>query len=125
MQSVLYADDNEEMIELVKLRLENSEYELLTAGNGNEAIEVCLDKQPALVLMDINMPGLDGFAATRQLRDKGFQAPIIVLTGSEDENDRKQAMDAGCTDYVLKTLDMDNVEDIIDRYIGKAGEIFS
>lgn len=125
MQSVLYADDNDEMIELVKLRLENSEYKLLTAGNGDDAIEVCLEKQPDLVLMDINMPGLDGFAATRQLRDKGFQAPIIVLTGSEEEDDRKQAMAAGCTDYVLKTLDMDNVEDIIDHYIGKAGEIIS
>jgi len=113
------------MIELVKLRLENSEYKLLTAGNGDDAIEVCLEKQPDLVLMDINMPGLDGFAATRQLRDKGFQAPIIVLTGSEEEDDRKQAMAAGCTDYVLKTLDMDNVEDIIDHYIGKAGEIIS
>lgn len=125
MQSVLYADDNDEMIELVKLRLEGSEYELLTAGSGKDAVQLCIDKQPALVLMDINMPGLGGFAATLQLRDKGFQAPIIVLTGSEDENDRKEAMAAGCTDYVLKTLDMDNVEEIIDHYIGKAGKIIS
>jgi len=84
---------------------------------------MCLEKTPDLVLMDINMPGMNGFEVTKKLRSSGFNNPIVVLTASESDDDRKQAKAAGCTDYILKTVDMRNVRSIIDQYIGEVGKL--
>jgi len=123
MKTVLYVDDNDEIIEIVSIVLSNSNYHLITENNSKNAINICLDKKPALVLMDISMPDMDGFEVSKQLREKGFDNPIIILTASESAADRQKAKAAGCTDYILKTVDMQNVGQIIDRYIGEAGEL--
>jgi len=121
MKKVLLTDDNPDMIELVQLVLANSGYQLLTAGDGAKAVEICLAAQPDLVLMDLRMPTLDGFEATRELRARGFKNPIIVLTASEAEDDRRLAEEAGCDGYIIKTLEMENVEKEIDRFLAEAG----
>ena len=123
MKTVLYVDDNDEIIEIVNIVLSKSSYNLITENNSQNAIQVCLEKKPDLVLMDINMPGLDGFEISKQLREKGFKNPIIILTASESAADKQKAKSAGCTDYILKTVDMQNVGQIIDRYIGEMGEL--
>jgi len=125
MKTVLYVDDNDEIIEIVNIALVKSNYHLITENNPQHALAVCIDKKPDLVLMDINMPGMDGFEISRQLREKGFDNPIIILTASEIAADKQKAKTAGCTDYILKTVDMQNVGQIIDHYIGEAGEIGS
>ncbi len=123
MKTVLYIDDNDEILELVNLVLKGSEYHLITESNSSNAIKTCLEIKPELVLMDLNMPGTNGFDITRELRKKGYNHPIIVLTASESPADRNKATEAGCTDYILKTVDMQNVSQIIDQYIGEAGEL--
>ncbi len=123
MKTVLYADDNDEIIEIVKLVLDGKDYNLITVSNGEEAVKVCVEQQPALVLMDINMPGLNGFDATKKLREGGFSNPIIILTGSEAQEDRQQAEAVGCTDYILKTVDMNNVGTVIDHHLGEIGKL--
>ncbi len=123
MKTVLYVDDSEDMLEIVKLVLANSGYQILTASSGAEAIEICSNEQPDLILMDLNMPDIDGFATTQQLRSNGYHNPIVVLTASENEEDKVKAQAIGCTDYILKTLDMSDVEGVIDRYIAEAGGI--
>ena len=117
MKTILLTDDNQDMIDLVLLVLKDSGYKLITAHDGKEAVNICLEQKPDLVLMDLKMPNMDGFHATMVLRDKGFTSPIIVLTGSESESDRKKASEVGCNEYILKTLAMDDVEDIVDRYL--------
>lgn len=120
MKTVLLTDDNADMVELVELVLKRAGYSLITAGDGNKAVEAALKHKPDLVLMDLNMPNMNGFDATRQLRQKGFTNPIVVLTASESEQDRAKATAAGCDEYVLKTVDMADVEAILDRYLFEA-----
>ncbi len=121
MKTVLLTDDNEDIIELVKLVLAKSGYRLDTALDGAQAVARCLSDPPDLVLMDLNMPSLSGFEATKELRAKGFKKPIVILTASESEDDRKRAREVGCDAYILKTLNMDDVEKVLDHYLVDAG----
>ena len=123
MKTVLYVDDNDEILEIIGMLMEGTDYHLLTVNDSSKAVAMCLEKKPDLVLMDINMPGLNGFEVTKKLRSSGFNNPIVVLTASESDDDRKQAKTAGCTDYILKTVDMRNVRSIIDQYIGEVGKL--
>ena len=123
MKTILYADDNQDMIDLIQLILKDSAYKLITSNGGIEAVKTCLEETPDLVLMDLNMPDMNGFDATRVLRDKGFSNPIVVLTGSESEDDRKKAQEVGCNEYILKTLEMEDVEKTIDHYLYETDEL--
>jgi len=123
MKTVLYVDDNDEILEIIGMLMEGTDYHLLTVNDSSKAVAMCLEKTPDLVLMDINMPGMNGFEVTKKLRSSGFNNPIVVLTASESDDDRKQAKTAGCTDYILKTVDMRNVRSIIDQYIGEVGKL--
>jgi CheY-like chemotaxis protein len=120
MKKVLYVDDSEETLEVIQIILAKSGYQILTASSGKQAVEVCSKEQPDLVLMDINMPDLDGFASIQLLRSSGYNNPVIMLTASENEEDRAKAKAIGCVDYILKTLDMRDIESVIDRYIADA-----
>ncbi|MEX2523944.1 MAG: response regulator [Gammaproteobacteria bacterium] len=121
MKKVLLAEDNEDMVELIKLVLGESGYELVVAADGEEAVRLSHELNPDLILMDIRIPKKDGFTATRELRSGGFEKPIVILTGSEKQEDRDQAAEAGCNDYILKTMDMKEVKDVLDRYLAEAG----
>lgn len=122
MKTVLLTDDNEDIVELVKLVLAHSGYRLETAADGNQAVARCLlEPTPDLVLMDLNMPAMNGFVATEELRARGFKNPIVILTASESDADRKRARDCGADAYILKTMNMDDVELVIDRYLVDVG----
>ena len=123
MKTVLYVDDSEEMIEIVKIVLANSGYRLLSQTDGQATLNFCTDENPDLVLMDLNMPGMDGFEVTHQLREQGFTNPIVVLTASESDEDREKAIAAGCNDYILKDMEMRGLENVIDSFLSEAGGI--
>ena len=123
MKTILLTDDNQEMVQLVQVILRDSGHVLLIATDGNEAVKICLEQTPDLVLMDLNMPNMNGFDATQTLRDKGFLNPIVVLTASESEHDRKRAEEVGCNEYILKTLGMEDMERTIDHYLYEPGEL--
>ncbi len=114
MKTILLTDDDPEIVELVQLKLTDSDYRLITARDGKEAIQTCLEQSPDLILMDIKMPNMNGFDATKTLRSKGFTNPIIILTSSDSEEDRKMADELGCNGYILKTEDLPNVKSMID-----------
>ncbi len=114
MKTILLTDDDPEIVELIQLKLANSDYRLITARDGKEAVQTCLEQSPDLVLMDIKMPNMDGFDATKALRSKGFINPIIILTASESEADRKTADEIGCNGYILKTRDLTGVKSLIN-----------
>jgi len=121
MKTVLLTDDNPDIVELVKLILAGSGYNLVIANDGVEAVNICLSQTPDLVLMDLKMPNMDGIAATRSLREKGFSNPIVVLTSSESADDRQMAEQAGCDGYIVKTLEMKAVESTLDRFLHTGG----
>jgi CheY-like chemotaxis protein len=121
MKTVLYIDDNEEMIELVKIVLANSGYRILSQTDGQAALIFCANENPDLVLMDLNMPDMDGFETTQQLRKQGFTNPIVVFTALETDEDREKAIAAGCNDYVVKDMEMRGLEKIIDSFIADSG----
>lgn len=122
MKTVLYADDDLEIVELVRVLVERAGYQLLTARDGLEAIRISRDENPDLILMDINMPRVDGFTAVRQLRDDGYNNPVIMLTASEAADDRERALNAGCDDYILKTIDMGDVETVLSRHLSDVSD---
>lgn len=121
MKTVLLTDDNDDIVELMKLILANSGYQLVIASDGHEAVRICLEKTPDLVLMDLNMPNMNGFEATKILREKGFSNSIVVLTASESERDRARAEQVGCDGYILKTMEMKDVESTLDHFLREAG----
>jgi len=120
MKTILLADDSSLTHEIVSMLIANSGFKLLTARDGKQAVAMCCEQQPDLVLMDLYMPNMDGFNATRLLRDKGFTAPIIALTSSEKAEDKLKAEQAGCNQFILKTLEMKAVELAMDSYLYEA-----
>lgn len=104
---LLLVEDNELNRDMLRRRLQRAGFEVLTAGDGREALARMATEQPALVLMDMKLPVLDGWSACREARAHPLlQAiPIIALTAHALEADREQALAAGCDDYATKPID--------------------
>ena len=122
MKTILYVDDNEEMIELVGVVLANSGYQILSQTGGQAALDFCVNAKPDLILMDLNMPDMDGFETTRQLRKQGFTNPIVVFSALDSEEDREKAAAAGCDEYIVKDMEMRGLEKVIDGFIAVSGD---
>lgn len=99
---ILVAEDDEEIVRLVSLHLEGAGYRVSVASNGRQAVDTALAESPDLLVMDVNMPLLDGPAAARELRDQGYAGPILALTGSELAENAEFALACGFTDYLRK-----------------------
>jgi DNA-binding response OmpR family regulator len=101
---ILVADDDEDVRELVVFRLQREGYEVIVAGDGEEAVELALARRPDLCLLDVMMPKLDGYEATRRLRASSGLAgvPVLLLTASVQEAAVAEGLAAGADDYVKK-----------------------
>jgi len=102
---------------LVKLMLEKAGLEVVLAGDGHQAVEKALGEDFDLVLMDIQMPKMNGYEATRALRQAGFENPIIALTAHAMTGDRERCISAGCNDYVSKPVDRKYLLAMIRKYL--------
>jgi DNA-binding response OmpR family regulator len=104
MQTILVADDDQDIQSLVVLRLERSGYRVLRASDGQQALEFALREHPDLAVLDITMPKLDGLEVTRNLRanDLTCEMPVILLSARVQEDDVANGLDAGATDYMRK-----------------------
>ena len=119
---ILVVDDRREMRFIAQHLIEEAGGEVIAAENGQEAIEIALARQGSqtpidLIVMDMQMPVLDGFEATRRLRAAGFTAPIVALTAYAMEGDRQVCLEAGCTDYVAKPLNAPKFVKILAQYL--------
>ena len=111
---VLLVDDYPDAREMYTEYLEFSGFEVVEAGNGMEALQRAIDASPDIILMDLSLPVMDGWEATRRLKsDKATRGiPIIALTAHAMAGDREKALEAGCDDYDTKPIEF-------DRLIGK------
>jgi two-component system cell cycle response regulator DivK len=104
---VLLVEDNELNRDMMTRRLRRAGLEVVTAGNGQQALNIMRAYQPDVVLMDMNLPILDGWTASRQAKaDESIcHLPIIALTAHAMESDRLNALEAGCDDFATKPVD--------------------
>jgi two-component system cell cycle response regulator DivK len=108
MPKILLAEDNEENWEMLSRRLTRRGYVVAIARDGQQAVDMALSEAPDLILMDMNMPVLDGWAATRQIRatPKICSVPIIAVTAHGMAGDREKTLEAGCDDHHTKPVEL-------------------
>lgn len=123
-KTLLVADDEPNNLDLIRMLVETVELpvELVTARNGVEALARTRELKPALVLMDLKMPDLDGWEATRQLKADPATAsiPVIALTAQAMAGDRHRALAAGCDGDLTKPIDVQEVAQLLRTYLGWA-----
>lgn len=107
MTRILLVEDNEMNRDMLSRRLARKGFEVLTAIDGEQAVCMALGERPDIVLLDMNLPLKDGWAAAREIRadERGRTLPIIALTAHAMSDDRGRALEAGCDDYETKPLD--------------------
>ncbi len=121
--TVMVVDDNESMRELIGMHLRIHGYEVVEAADGSEAVELVRRECPALILMDINMPVMDGLEATRLIRaiKDLCRMPIVAISAyGEGSNNRLEALAAGCDEYISKTKGITELPSIIERHLRTA-----
>lgn len=118
---ILIADDRASSRELLRTVLERAGYAVIEAADGEEALERARSVNPDLVLLDLQMPKLDGFGVLEQLRrDERFRAlPVLALTASAMSGDREKILAAGFTDYLSKPAGPDLLRETVARLLGK------
>ncbi len=117
--TILYIEDNPDNRLLVKRILLAEDYTLLEAGNAREALNVLNSARPDLILMDINMPDMDGYSLTARIKSMpGFEkVPILALTANVMRGDKEKTLQAGCDGYIQKPIDIDQLAREIEKYI--------
>jgi two-component system cell cycle response regulator DivK len=106
MHRILYVEDNDDNVYMLKSRLERKGFSVIVARDGAEGIAMAVDHKPALILMDLSLPVINGWEATRQLkaRPDTRHIPIIVITAHAMEGDRESALATGCDDFDTKPV---------------------
>ena len=117
---VLLTEDNQDNQRLVSLLLKRLGIEYAIASNGKEAIAKVGDENFDVILMDVQMPIMDGLTATRLLRQQGYSGPIVALTANAMSQEKKDCYDAGCNDVCTKPIDYAAFSKVLSRYLGKA-----
>ena len=123
MSKILLVEDNEMNREMLSIRLELHGYKVIMAIDGQQGVEMAQSGAPDLILMDMSLPVIDGWEATRRLRaaPETQSIPIIALTAHDMGSDRKRAMEAGCDDYDTKPIEMPRLLGKVEALLGKKG----
>ena len=108
MTKILYVEDNEDNVYMLKRRLERAGFEVIVAADGEQGLAVARDQRPDLILMDLSLPVLDGWQATRRLKDseETRTIPVIALSAHAMPGDREKALEAGCDEYDAKPVNL-------------------
>lgn len=115
-RTVLVVDDTEDIRELMRLQLTTLGYGVVEASNGREAVEIAVRERPALILMDLTMPVLDGLGATQLIRETAGISDVVIVafTAIDSGEGRRRALEAGCDDYIQKPISVTQLSDILD-----------
>ncbi len=117
--TILNIEDNLENRLLIRRLLESRGYQVVEAENASQALEYVGIQRPDLILLDINMPDMDGYVLTNILRSKPAlnKTPIIAVTANVMKGDRERSLQAGCDNYIEKPIDIDNFLDQVEKYL--------
>lgn len=107
--TIVVVDDEPSIRELVSASLHFSGFDVKTASNGTEAIDVITQTDPDLVILDVMLPDIDGFTVTRRIRQQGVEAPVLFLTARDDTQDKVMGLTVGGDDYVTKPFSLEEV----------------
>lgn len=119
--TVLYVEDNPDNRLLIRRILLSENYGLLEANDAQEALELLKTNKPDLILMDINMPDMDGYTLTAKIKTTpGFErVPILALTANVMRGDKEKSLEAGCDGYIQKPVDFDELLREIERFLAR------
>ena len=119
LYTILNIEDNPDNRLLIRRLLQSRGYEVIEAENAAQAIDFVSIQRPDLILLDINMPDMDGYSLTRLLRSKPAlnTTPIIAVTANVMKGDRERTLQAGCDNYIEKPIDVDNFLDQVAKYL--------
>ncbi|ABQ25746.1 response regulator [Geotalea uraniireducens] len=120
MKKVLVVEDNKDNMRLITYALQKVGYEVIPAETGEEGVELAIRERPFFIIMDINLPGIDGLEATRRIRasEADGSVPIIAITSYAMFGDRDRVLQAGCTAYFEKPIDPLTIVERIHKAIG-------
>ena len=121
MTKLLIVEDNDENWDMLSRRLQRRGFDAVRAADGAQAVALAQSEAPDLILMDMNLPVMDGWEATRQIRTQpgGVSVPIIALTAHAMSGDREKALQAGCDDYHTKPVELPRLLTQIDALLSK------
>ena len=122
MTKVLYVEDNDDNVYMLKMRLELlGDFEVLAAENGEKGCEMAATEQPDIILMDLEMPVVDGWEATRRLKGNPTtrDIPIIALSAHALAGEREKALAAGCNDFDTKPIEFDRLVATIQQILAR------
>ena len=119
MKRILVIEDNETNIYLIGFILKKNGYEVIEARSGEEGVEFAVKEKPDLILMDIQLPGIDGLETTKRIRklEADRKTPIVALTSYAMTGDREKSLAAGCTGYIEKPINPDTFMGEIEKYL--------
>lgn len=120
--TILYVEDNPDNRMLVRRVLLSEDYSLIEAKDASEALAMLKTSQPDLILMDINMPDMDGYTLTTQIKAMiGFErVPILAITANVMRGDREKTLKAGCDGYIQKPIDVDQLTREIEKFLPRS-----
>ena len=125
MEKVLVIEDNRDNLRLITYALNRSGYEVVSAETGEEGVRLALAARPFFIVMDLDLPGIDGYRATRNIRDAeaGNPIPIIAITSYAMVGDREKAIASGCNGYIEKPIDPLTVVERIHEALRLMGKL--
>ncbi|PYS44059.1 MAG: hypothetical protein DMF71_05090 [Acidobacteria bacterium] len=115
----LIVEDFEDSRFMMRKLLEMAGYRVLEATDGEQAVKLAVRKKPALILMDLSLPRMDGLSATRRIRRRKRFAklPIVAVSAYDSPESRKEALAAGCDEYLAKPIDFDQLNLVVNRFL--------
>ncbi|HYP53860.1 MAG TPA: response regulator [Pyrinomonadaceae bacterium] len=118
-RTVMVVEDFADTREMMRRLLEAGGYGVVEAANGREAVELARRERPSLILMDLNLPVLDGFAATLRIREQEplRHVPIVAVTAHDSAESRAAARAVGCNDYLSKPVTLDQLLSLVGRHV--------
>ena len=120
MTKILYVEDNEDNVYMLSRRLKRKGFEIVVAIDGEQGVEMASSEKPDLILMDLSLPKMDGWTATKRIKSNSDlkSIPIIALSAHAMEEHKQRAIDSGCNDYDTKPVDIERLLSKISAQLG-------
>ena len=123
MAKILLVEDNEMNRDMLSRRLERKGFQIVMAVDGEQAVSMAASENPTLILMDMSLPIIDGWEATRRIRTTNQAVPIIALTAHAMAGDEQKAREAGCDDYDTKPVELPRLLEKIQAQLQRTGAV--